>query len=233
MANAVIPFFAVPLILLVIPEYKTWANVLYPLSPYVTAIVTVLLVSLALAKNIDRSAKFGIVTAASTIFFAGVDAFMKVIAGIGSFLFFGEKIMWPNVIGFGLVVLALVALFIDKRNQSKKNLKAEYDAALLKKQQSVLSTDPGTPSTDGEVSPRAIDYATSADIVIGPSGSEGVNEYRSLLCGGDEEGEEDEGTGGGRREGDDEENARSGSLYARLVPVSEANVYSPLHADER
>lgn len=115
-ANAIIPFCLVPSVLIFDKEYKSWGRDLYPFSRAKTTIVVVLLVSLSLAKNFDRAAKFGIVSNSSTIFFAGIDAFMKVVAGIGSFLFFGDVILWPSYVGFVLVVLALICLFIDKRN---------------------------------------------------------------------------------------------------------------------
>jgi uncharacterized membrane protein len=115
-ANAIIPFCLVPFVLTFDTEYKSWGQHLYPLSKAKTTIVVFLLISLSLAKNFDRAAKFGIVSSSSTIFFAGIDAFMKVIAGIGSFIFFGEVIQWNSYIGFVLVVMALICLFVDKRN---------------------------------------------------------------------------------------------------------------------
>jgi hypothetical protein len=126
-ANAIIPFCLVPLVLTFDKESSSWGRDLYPFSPPKTAIIVFLLVSLSLAKNFDRAAKFGIVSTSSTIFFAGVDAFMKVVAGIGSFLFFGEIIQWNSYVGFILVVLALICLFIDKRNHML-SMKAEVDA---------------------------------------------------------------------------------------------------------
>lgn len=118
-ANAIVPFFLIPLTLTVIPEFYHWREMLNPPSSNTRTILTLLCIALCLSKLVDRLSKFGIVNESSTIFFAGVDSLMKMLAGFGSFFFFGEKITWCTILGFGLVVASVVVLYIDKRGKIK------------------------------------------------------------------------------------------------------------------
>jgi EamA domain-containing membrane protein RarD len=117
----VVPFFVVPFILIVIPEYKRWnSQLIHSNDSGLTTILTLLFFALCFSKHIDRLCKYGIVNEASTIFFAGVDAQMKMIAGVGSFFFFNEEITWCIIVGFILVALAVVVMFIDKLQKQQK-----------------------------------------------------------------------------------------------------------------
>jgi drug/metabolite transporter (DMT)-like permease len=114
-ANSVVPFFIVPVMLFVIPEYKRWdKELIHPGDTYLTTVLSLLFIALCFSKHIDRLSKYGIVDESSTIFFAGVDAQMKMIAGVGSFFFFGEEITWTIIVGFGLIAVSVVIMFIDK-----------------------------------------------------------------------------------------------------------------------
>lgn len=138
-ANSVIPFFVVPFMLLVIPEYKRWdKELIHADDTYLTTVLTLLFLALCFSKHIDRLSKYGIVDESSTIFFAGVDAQMKMIAGVGSFFFFGEEITWCLIVGFGLVALAVVLMFVDKLQKQKALEKEKQQRKLEAKQHALL-----------------------------------------------------------------------------------------------
>jgi hypothetical protein len=85
-----------------------------------TLIITFLLTALCFSKHVDRLSKYGIVDESSTIFFAGIDAQMKMLAGLGSFFFFGEEIDWPIIVGFLLIAASVVIMVLDKMMKQKK-----------------------------------------------------------------------------------------------------------------
>jgi hypothetical protein len=121
LANAFIPFVLLPGLLLIFPEYKRWGR-LSSRGPQATVIITLLCFSLTMSKHADRLSKFSIVSAANTMFFAAVDSNMKVIAGIGSFLFFDQSVTWAEILGFVLVFFSLIVMVIDKRQKYMKAL---------------------------------------------------------------------------------------------------------------
>ena len=89
-ANSIIPFFLLPTILIFIPEYKTWNEELVGFNKKGTIIVTFLCFTILITKNADRLSKFFVISESSTMYYAAIDANMKVIAGIGSFIFYDE-----------------------------------------------------------------------------------------------------------------------------------------------
>ena len=121
-ANSFVLFLTVPLALLVVPEYSLWANVLWQCSSAESVIirrnivVVLFCVLLAVSKQVDRMSKFGIVHASSTIFFAGIDSVMKMVAGLGSLIFFdnGGRVVWPEDVSFLMVCASVWLLYIDK-----------------------------------------------------------------------------------------------------------------------
>jgi hypothetical protein len=117
--NAFIPSMLLPWILLVVPEYKQWGE-LGGRVPSSEAIVALLCVSLVFAKQFDRQNKFFIVSHGSTMFFAIVDSNMKIVAGVGTLLFFGQKAYWTNIVGFLCVFVSLAVACYEK--------KLKYDA---------------------------------------------------------------------------------------------------------
>ena len=120
LANCIIPFFMIPFLLMFLPEYKSWEVQLGPSrSGSTKAILVALSFSLAVSKQIDRLSKFSIVQGSSTIFFGGVDACMKMVAGVGAFVFFGEEVAWPQILSFLLVGLSVLLLFYDKKLKMK------------------------------------------------------------------------------------------------------------------
>lgn len=112
--NAVIPSFLLPGVLAVVPEYQKWTS-LTGRGPSATAVITILCAGLTAAKHTDRLSKFFIVSRASTIFFAFVDSNMKIIAGIGTFIFFNQAVYWTDVVGFVCIFLALLVACYDKK----------------------------------------------------------------------------------------------------------------------
>ena len=122
--NAIIPSFVLPLVLLVIPEYTKW-GILSGHAPSPEAIITLLCIALTAAKHTDRLSKFFIVSHASTMFFAFVDSNMKIVAGIGTFIFFSETVYWTDVVGFICIFISLLIACYEKK------LKYEADKAAI------------------------------------------------------------------------------------------------------
>jgi drug/metabolite transporter (DMT)-like permease len=121
-ANAVIPFFLSPICFSFTKEYRFWGPTLHKSTSYAQAVVVLLLITLSLSKQVDRLCKFAIVGAASTIFFAGVDAFMKTIAGVGCFLFFGDLVTWANVLGIIMITLSVSIMFYEKYSKFSESV---------------------------------------------------------------------------------------------------------------
>jgi hypothetical protein len=54
----------------------------------------------------------------------GVDSIMKMVAGVGAFVFFpsytrGDAV-WPTVLGFCFICVAVSLMYLDKRRKSRK-----------------------------------------------------------------------------------------------------------------
>jgi len=147
LANSLIPFCVLPLALLAVPEYRDWGPVLIDRAPNVRTCIALLCCLVTICKHTDRLSKFSIVGSAGTMIFAAVDANMKVVAGIGSFLFFGEVIYWPQVLGFVLVFFALIIMYVDKKKKLElQMLQQQMQAHLLdnpEAAENVKDTDAG------------------------------------------------------------------------------------------
>jgi len=113
-ANSIIPFFLLPTILILIPEYKTWNEELIGFDKKGTMIVTFLCFAITITKSADRLSKFFVISKSSTMYFAAIDANMKVVQGIGSFFFFHEIYYWPQILSFVLIIIALVIMYYDR-----------------------------------------------------------------------------------------------------------------------
>lgn len=120
-ANSLVPSLILPFVLAFVPETKDWGD-LANFGSVDTTYIVVLCVGVALSKYADRLCKFSIVHAASTLFYAVVDANMKVVAGLGSFFFFNEKIYWPQLLGFSLIVCSMLVSIMNKYLANKKLL---------------------------------------------------------------------------------------------------------------
>jgi drug/metabolite transporter (DMT)-like permease len=114
LANAIIPSFFLPVALLAIPEYHRWSTLLHR-TPSATAVITLLCVTITLAKHADRLSKFSIVSQASTMFYAIVDSNMKIIAGIGAIFLFSDTVSWPQDIGYACIFFSLLFTCYDKK----------------------------------------------------------------------------------------------------------------------
>ena len=110
------PFIVLPLTLIITPEYKNWHKLELQTGDAGTMIPMVL-AFIALSKFLDRTSKFSIVHSASTLFYAVVDANMKVVAGVGAFFFFGEELYWPQYLGFVLIICSLIISIFNRRLQ--------------------------------------------------------------------------------------------------------------------
>ena len=133
LVNCIVPFVLLPFIIPITGEYHRWPGELYYRSSGVAVIICLLSIALCESKHIDRFSKYAIVENTSTLFFAGVDSAMKMLAGIMSFFFFSSddpsQMEWPTLVGFGFVCIAVLLLYLDKR---AKSLQAqEYKAVSL------------------------------------------------------------------------------------------------------
>ena len=119
-ANSIIPFFTIPIVLVFRPEYTVWASELTPSKATfkIKVIIIVLCISLVASKQIDRFSKYSILQASNTIFYAGIDAFMKIVAGIGALVLFHERTTVGKITGFLLTLFSVFLLYIDKRRKT-------------------------------------------------------------------------------------------------------------------
>ena len=120
-ANSMIPFFILPTILIFIPEYNSWNELRGTASG--TCIITLILIALSITKYADRLSKFFILSSTSTMYFAAIDSNMKVVSGIGAFFFFGEIYYWPQILGFILIIVALIIMYYDRMITSDQHQK--------------------------------------------------------------------------------------------------------------
>jgi drug/metabolite transporter (DMT)-like permease len=118
LANSLIPCCVLPFVLLVVPEEKKWGDQLGGHAPIACFFIALLCLSVTVSKHADRLCKFSIVSMTSTMFFAAVDANMKVVAGIGSFLFFSDNVHWPQILGFVFIFFALIVMYLDKKHRT-------------------------------------------------------------------------------------------------------------------
>jgi len=44
---------------------------------------------------------------------------MKIVAGVGGFVFFGEVVLWPQIVAFLLIVVSVSLLYYDKKIKMK------------------------------------------------------------------------------------------------------------------
>jgi len=126
LANSLIPFILLPIILIFIPEYQYWNELTYYYNNNnikSTLIITLICILLSINKYADRISKYTIIGKRSTLFFAAIDANMKVVTGIGSFIFFNEEIYWPQILGFILIVIALIIMYLDRYITIKNEIK--------------------------------------------------------------------------------------------------------------
>jgi hypothetical protein len=124
LVNSIIPFFLLPFMLPATGEYKQWPSVLF--RPHAKVGIPIIIAALSFAlmesKHVDRYAKYAIVENTSTLFFAGIDSAMKMLAGIMSFILFPSnqsQISWSTILGFSFVSMGVVLLYFDKRAKSK------------------------------------------------------------------------------------------------------------------
>jgi hypothetical protein len=143
-ATAAIPTIILPLLYIFVPEYKDWHfsqsinehrdKTIQRL--YITLLVVVL-VSMAVTKLVDRLCKMSIIGARGTIFFEGVDAASKAVAGVGSYLLFMSKesgVNWCDFASFGVILVALGLIsYGDKLEKKKtKNIQQNDEVMLYK-----------------------------------------------------------------------------------------------------
>lgn len=126
-SNSIIPFFTIPLLYTVMPEYRYYASDFTGYSHGYTALLVFICLGIALAKMMDRLCKFSLVTQTSTMFFASVDCSMKIIAGIGSLIFFNETISWQQIVGFTLIIMSFIPMRYGSHKE-KEHTKRLADA---------------------------------------------------------------------------------------------------------
>ena len=116
----IIPFFTIPLLYIVIPEYTKYTTDLSGFSPGYTALLTFLCIGISISKLIDRVCKFSLVITTSTMFFASVDCAMKVVAGFGSIIFFNDGLSWTEIVGFVLIIASFVPMRYGSHKEKQK-----------------------------------------------------------------------------------------------------------------
>jgi len=125
--NALIPFCVIPLALAVVPEQKIWAQHLGGRNALNTFTVTAVTLMICLAKWGDRISKFSVVQKASTMLFAIIDANMKLVAVVGTLLFFREEVTTGQLIGFGLIFMSLLSSLYDKKLKVAEDERLEIE----------------------------------------------------------------------------------------------------------
>ena len=119
-SNSIIPFFTIPLLYIVIPEYTKYPSDLTGYSPQYTVVLVFLCGSIAVAKLIDRACKFSLVSQTSTMFFGSVDCAMKVVAGLGAIVFFNAELRWTEIVGFIIIILSFVPMRYGSHKEKAK-----------------------------------------------------------------------------------------------------------------
>jgi drug/metabolite transporter (DMT)-like permease len=130
--NAFIPCIVLPAVLLVAPEYQRWGDHLGGRNAANSLGVAGLLLTICLAKYVDRVSKFTVVSKASTMFYAVVDSNMKLIAGIGTIVFFRESLTWGQVTGFFIIFMSLIVSLYDKKVKVAREVAAAMAAEVVK-----------------------------------------------------------------------------------------------------
>jgi hypothetical protein len=175
LANSVIPTLLLPLAFIFLPEFNKWGDELGGHAQSATIVITLLCVSVTLCKHADRFCKFKIVSLASTMFYAAIDSNMKVVAGIGAFLFFNETIYWPQVVGFVFILSSLLVMYYDKKaKMAKKLLEAQvkYESrrsslASVPDARGSVNSTVSTPLSKSASNPILQDFVVEMDAVVG------------------------------------------------------------------
>lgn len=138
-SNSIIPFFLLPLVFIFVPEYKQWGE-LTGHDAGMTTLLVFLCCGVGLSKLVDRMCKFSLVNKASTMYFAGVDAAMKMVAGFGAIFFFNQSSSYTQLIGFVLIVLSFIPMRIGShKEKEKERLEKEQKRMSLGSRKSVTS----------------------------------------------------------------------------------------------
>lgn len=127
------PSALIPLTLLAFPEYRQWGEI-FSTTRLHGSVICLLYAAIMVCKYVDRTYKYLLVHRATTMFYAFVDANMKVVAGVGSFLFFHDtdSVYWSEVLGFLLVVLSFLLSLVDrKRREQEADLQRDNKFQLL------------------------------------------------------------------------------------------------------
>jgi drug/metabolite transporter (DMT)-like permease len=123
--QALVPSFVLPFTLLISQEQRNWSKLSDPGTPGMT-VLAVILVAMSLTKLVDRTCKMCIISRKSSIFFEGVDALMKSVAGAGSFMIWSDRetdTKWNDFVSLGLIVLSL-AFTVHGENVEKVHSEA-------------------------------------------------------------------------------------------------------------
>jgi drug/metabolite transporter (DMT)-like permease len=127
-AQALAPTVILPFTLLISQENKKWGELTSnPNTPGLTALGFIFF-ALAITKLVDRTCKMSIIGAKSTIFFEGVDAGMKAIAGVGAYLFWPrlEPAKWNHFFSLGVMLLSLgLTVYGEHVEQEKEDAAAK------------------------------------------------------------------------------------------------------------
>ncbi|KAK3281757.1 hypothetical protein CYMTET_10467 [Cymbomonas tetramitiformis] len=113
LVTAIVPSVLLPWSLIITKENTAeWGKLTRSDAPgHAWGLIYFILLALSMAKLVDRQCKMNIIAEKSAVFFEGVDAMMKSVAGLGAYVFFYniEKVdtKWNDFIAMGVIVLAL------------------------------------------------------------------------------------------------------------------------------
>jgi hypothetical protein len=129
--QALVPTIVLPFTLLISKESEQWHKLIDNPGTPGSAVLVVILVAMSLTKLVDRTCKMNIIQAKSSIFFEGIDALMKSVAGAGSFLIWSDMetdTKWNDFVALGVVVISL-AFTVHGENVEKKAAEARQAKA--------------------------------------------------------------------------------------------------------
>lgn len=142
-AQAVMPTIILPMMLAWVPsankETQQWNKLFGSRGPTELwgiggqFLLAITLGSMAITKLVDRLCKMAIIGNRNTIFFEGVDAAMKSIAGLGSFFMFAKyesDTSWTDFVALGIIIVALgMITYGDEVEKAAKKRKEQAPRA--------------------------------------------------------------------------------------------------------
>lgn len=131
LVTAIVPSAILPWSLVITAENALqWGKLTRSDAPgHSWGLIYFIMFALSMAKLVDRQCKMNIIAKKSAVFFEGVDALMKSVAGLGAYVFFYNKekddTKWNDFIAMGVIVLALGLTTYGEQVEKRKEKKAQ------------------------------------------------------------------------------------------------------------